>query len=800
MLAALSGSGFEVTWMKSAADAITELAVSKKNPYALVIASYQMPEIKGDIILKQAKSITPDTQRLLIAEAGELQSLVSAINQAGIQACLTLPVGDNDLVNRAEYCCEQYEVSSKQNNLKRVTSHQNKQLFKIASNLKKENDLNLIQLEEKEKEIKILESRICSAGGSLESDGNISLEKILEERSIDFSPEGLTAALVEIKDQAAKILEVAASQEDINLRTVSYEEAVFLPPPEGDEKDLVLQVLSLANVLLKTNKIPDRSIEVQPVTHITEVVLDDQFEIKLSDDITQAFISVKTTDAASLQIAHVKQFLEKNQVINGVKDDEEILSWLGKATPDDEPYLVAQGREPKYPKDAEVRYHFPVDYLHAGKVNDDGSINFRDRGDIPYVDEGAFLAAKVFPEPGHSGVDVQGREIPVEEPDDLTFSSGPGTRMSEDGIRIYAATGGQPHLDAMGNISVCPEYQLKGDIGYDTGDVDFEGNVVVNGTVKQGFKVKCASLTAKEIEGAEIDISGDLNVSNGIVDAKLVNVKGSVQAKFIHNSKISAFGDLIVQKEIVDSTINLSGACINERGSIINSQISAKMGISAGSIGNVSSKPSSLTVGVDEHVNLLMAKVDSQINLNNKTINEIQDEVTKLDKEDQSLHSLISKHAHVQDRAQLELKDIEQKMENLKASGNMSALQKISRSVKEIKKNAQKAEEKINQGFDRQDEIMVEISQKKNRINEFASQNKKLLDKKKRFKEFSDRQEPLPEVKVAKKVESGTKIFSANASLTLHNASSRCRIREYSQTPDGLPGAIQFYEIKVGEY
>ena len=158
---------------------------------------------------------------------------------------------------------------------------------------------------------------------------------------------------------------------------------------------------------------------------------------------------------------------------------------------------------------------------------------------------------------------------------------------------------------------------------------------------------------------------------------------------------------------------------------------------------------------------------------------------------------MIAGHAHVQDRAQLELKDIEKKMENLKASGNMSAFQKISKTVQEIRKNAAIAEQKINEGFDRQDQIETEIAQKRLRTREFEDQKNEFEDEKKRILEFSGRKEPLPEITVARKAESGTRIFSENASLTLHSKTSRCRIREYTKNTSG---AIQFYEIKIGEF
>ncbi|MBU1341466.1 MAG: DUF342 domain-containing protein [Proteobacteria bacterium] len=793
--ALLSANGYQAKSFKVSAEALEDLDASKAAPYVLIISSYMMPKMKGDEILKRAREIAPDTQRLLIADTADLQTMVRAINEAGIHACLTLPFTDEDFLSQVNHCCNQYITNKKLKNLKRITHRQNKQLFQMASDFKKKGILYAAQVENKEKEIRILESRILATGRSAYPDKPPVLQDVLAKHEVSFSSKAFGDKFLTLKDQIKQIIEKAASSHYITIKPVSYEEAFAHTLSTNEFHDVAQKILPLAYILLEKSDKPD----VKLFDGVKEVKLDEQFELTLSTNKTKAFIKIKTTDNNILNLAYVKQFLEKNKIINGVKEDPVIESWLHKTSLGDAPFIIAQGREPKYPKNAEIRYHFPTDFLHAGKVNEDGSINFKDRGEIPYVAEEAFLAAKIFPEEGSAGIDVQGREIVVEEPVDMSFSAGPGTRLSEDGVRIYATTAGQPHLDAMGNISVCPEFQLKGDLGFETGDVNFDGNVIVNGAVKQGFKVKCASLTAQEIQGAEIDISGDLNVSLGIVDTELVKVKGSVQAKFIHNSKINAFGDLIVQKEIIDSKIFLSGACINERGLIINSEISAKMGISAGTIGNKSSKPSTLTVGVDEHTKLLVGKVDAKLNINNSAINELTTEIKELEKEDQSLHATISTHAYVQDRSQLELKDIEKKMENLKASGNMAAYQKVSKAVKEIQKNAAEAEEKINKGFDRQDEIALEISQKKGRIKEFIDLNKDLLDEKKRLLEFSNRTEALPEVKVAKKIESGTRIFAANSSLNLYNSSARCRIREFSRSSDGA-GGILFYEMQIGNY
>ena len=788
----LTAQGYGVDCFHISSEALEALEASRPAPYTVIISSYMMPKMKGDEILKKAREFAPGTQRILIADVSELETLVNAVNLAGINACLTLPFTDQDLLHQVDLCCRQYDMIRKQNHFKRLTQHQNRQLFQTASSFKKKDILYLSQLEQKKKEIRILESRVRSAGGSLDSDPPVLLKDVLTKRNTGFSPESFGSQFLMIKNEIKHIIETAVSSAYITLTPISYKALPKPLPSAPGIRDTAHQALPLFFALLLKHK-PS-----EPHTHgrRKEVILDDVFDLKLSENNTQAFLTVKTEDTHWLDPSHVRQFLEKNKIINGVKEDHEIESWLFKAMPGDSPFIVAMTKAPKYPKNADIRYHFPTRFLHAGKVNPDGSINFQDRGDIPFVEDGAFLAAKIFPEQGAPGIDVFGNEIPVDEPVDLAFASGPGTRLSEDGVRIYAVTAGQPHLDALGNVSVCPEFQIKGDLGFETGNVNFDGNVIVNGSVKEGFRVKCASLTAKEIQGAEIDISGDLNVSLGIVDTELVKVKGSVQAKFIHNSKISAFGDLIVQREIIDSKIYLSGACINENGLIVNSIISAKMGIRAGNIGNPNSKSSALTVGVDEHTNLLTAAIDALLDTNKKAVQELEAEVAELETEDQTLHGVISKHAYVQDRAQLELKDIEKKMENLKASGNMAAYQKVVNTVKEIRLNAKKAEGEINKGFDRQDEIAIEISQKSTRIKELEAHSKELSDEKKGLLEFSGRTDPLPEVKVGKKIESGTKIFSANSSLTLYNASSRCSIKEFAKSPSGS-GGILFYEMRI---
>jgi uncharacterized protein (DUF342 family)/DNA-binding response OmpR family regulator len=795
MKAVLSGNGYRVNGYRLSHEALDDLERSGPSPYSVVISDYMMPKMKGDEILKKVSQISPNTQKILIVDFSDPQSLIHTINFVGIHSCLTIPFNDEDLLSQVNRCCHQYTMFQKQENFKRLTRRQNRQLTQLAVNFQKKSLLYSSRLERKNKEIRLLETRLRFLDLSSHDYKPTLLEDVLAARAVSFSTDALVLEFLAVKDRIKRMLEDMAFPAGIILAPVLYKTVFESTPLNEDHKDLVHKVLPLFYALLESRQ------KTTPSSYqgTRDIPLDDMFELSVSADRIKAFLSIKKTEKRFLELSHVKAFLEKKDISYGIKMDRDIESWLFEARSGNEPFVIAEGRSHKCLKAAEIIYHFPVDYLHAGKVNEDGSIDFLDRGDIPHVEEGTLLAEKINPEYGPPGMDVFGKQILMDRPDDLIFSTGPGSRLAEDGTQIYAVASGQPHLDALGNISVYPEFQIKGDLGFETGHVHFDGNVIVNGMVKEGFKVKCASLTAKEIRGAEIDITGDLNVSLGIVDTELVKVKGSVQAKFVHNSKINAFGDLIVQKEIIDSKICLSGACINDGGLIINSTISAKLGISAGTIGNPKSKPSILTVGVDEQINLLVNEIDSKIHMNKTAIQKFETEILQLEEEDRTLHGIISKYAYVQDRAQLEMKVIKEKMNALKTSGRTTADEELLTAVRKIKNDMDTAGKEINKGFDRQDAIVREIAEKQALMKKCETHNLELSDEKKRLLVFSLRKTALPELKVAKKIEPGTRVMAAHSSLILHQPYSRCSIREVAETTDGRTFSGS-HDMQIGNY
>jgi hypothetical protein len=786
----LTRAGHQVRCETSSLEALALLKAREAAPFSLVISSFRMPKMDGDRILEQAKLISPLTQRMIITDPSEIETVIGAVNRAEVHGCLSIPFTEDNLSLQVDQCLRYHLQKKKRANLIKVTERQNRQMYKLAKTFKKRDDYFTSQIEAKTKKIRVLKSRSRSRAGG-ESDKPLTLGKVVERHGVQSSPELFTGELQALSDLLLTLLNRACGGHDIKLQAMAYDQVKAAPAP-SQFRGPTDQVFSL----MFAEAIAQGSKPVKPASGESprEHQLADYFEITVSGDRLKAFARIKKYDADLVTVEAITEALAEQEICVGIKEDTLIKTWLSMATPEGEPFVIAQGIEPKMSVDAAVKYHFESEFRNPGKVLEDGSIDFRDRGNIPFVETGVLLAEKTAAQDGRSGTDITGLELPVAEAADVMFNAGAGTRFSDDGLQIYADSDGQPHLDAMGNVSVFSELKIDGDVDYETGNVRFEGNIVVAGVVKEGFSIRGATLTAGQIEGADIELTGDLNVEAGIIDAKLIKVQGNVQAKYVNNSVIRAFGDLIVQKEIIDSTVLLSGECVNQTGNIIASTIVAKQGVQAVHIGTETSSPTRLRVGVDDHVKELVAGGKKQLKKNLDRIGGFKAEILALETEDQELHVKISESAYVQDRFQVELRKIEKQMVTLKESNDLLELGKLSKKVRKIHKEAQAAEQSLDHAFHRQDILVQDIQDRKRRISTLEKNNKALVNEEIALKEFAGKTKALPQVTIAKRAMPETLIEGPNSVMRINESISRMRVMEVKRDANG-DGGISFHEM-----
>ena len=138
-----------------------------------------------------------------------------------------------------------------------------------------------------------------------------------------------------------------------------------------------------------------------------------------------------------------------------------------------------------------------------------------------------------------------------------------------------------------------------------TGDIDYDGDVVIKGNVVAGFTVKAAgNITVSGIvEGATVIAGGSITFNRGIqgMTKAVVKAGGNIVSKFIESAESVSAGGSIEADSILHSkvtakeTIKASG----KNGLIIGGDVKAVYMIEAKTIGNAMGTNTTVGVGVD---------------------------------------------------------------------------------------------------------------------------------------------------------------------------------------------------------
>ena len=198
-------------------------------------------------------------------------------------------------------------------------------------------------------------------------------------------------------------------------------------------------------------------------------------------------------------------------------------------TGSEEGMIVAQGHKPIHGVDSEIQYLFSRTSYRNPALNDKGRVDLLDHTIIPTVKVGDILAIRSLPAiPGRDGITVTGKRIKARPGKEKPLIAGKGTILLDDS-KIVATMDGRPHLER-GVVSVIPVLIIPKDVDISTGNISFDGDVIVKGNVIQGTKV-----TAE----------GDITIYGGIYDSSVYG-KGDIRVYGnIVRSKVVSGGDII---------------------------------------------------------------------------------------------------------------------------------------------------------------------------------------------------------------------------------------------------------------
>jgi uncharacterized protein (DUF342 family)/FixJ family two-component response regulator len=503
-------------------------------------------------------------------------------------------------------------------------------------------------------------------------------------------------------------------------------------------------------------------------------------DLQISENRVEAWIRVPKTAQGTTDIEPIKTLIKKRGIKYGVVDDLEIKKFLKNCTDPHEKFVVAQGIAPSVGKPAQIIYHFNIESDTAGVINEDGSIDFKARGDSPFVKRGQLLAEKQPMEQPKTGMDVFGESLLVGDVDDVPLEGGEGT-VSENELTLTATITGQPNIDVKGVISVLETFTVKGDVDFKTGNINFNGNVVVTGTVKEGFLVECEELIANEINGGIIRNRGDLKISNGIVNAN-IQTQGSVQAKFLNKTTLYGYGGMMVTREIMESHIFISGRLTNETGRITASVIAARKGMSVKQVGTEKAEYSTVKAGANDHIRWISQKYDSQIEEKQKQVDVTISKKIAHDETFNALHVDIANQTFAQEKITKKIDFLEGRIGETKEKEEKA---KIVKEMKELEITVQKADDRIKAIFEEQDMAQQKSDACENEIKNLNDEIKVVENEKSKILGNLEREDPVPELKANKKLYTGTRITGTQASMILKQDFGASQFTEIdSENPD----------------
>ena len=289
--------------------------------------------------------------------------------------------------------------------------------------------------------------------------------------------------------------------------------------------------------------------------------------------------------------------------------------------------LIAKGIDVIDGVDAYFDFHFDANFSKTPARREDGSVDYWSIHAVELVEEGQPIATYHEPQEGANGVNVKGKMLIAKKGRPLPPLTGKGFERSSDNIHYTSLMDGKIEMQN-NRILISEVYEIHGDVGLSTGNIDFRGDVIIHGNVPTGAMIKATGSVTIDgiVEGATIESNKDVIIRGGMLGTGkgVIHVKGNIHAKFFEFSTIKAEGSIYTDSIInCEVTTNEKLYLAGKRASVVGGVVNAAGGVEAFNFGNDYGVKTEVYVGVN-------MELKKEINYHENCINESQDMLDKI--------------------------------------------------------------------------------------------------------------------------------------------------------------------------
>ena len=324
--------------------------------------------------------------------------------------------------------------------------------------------------------------------------------------------------------------------------------------------------------------------------------------VTVSDDKMSATMRfhAPSNDGEAMTSAEILQELKHKGLLFGVK--EEVVEQFVNNREYCTDYLVAEGMPPIQGADASIEYFFSTDIHAKPTLLEDGSVDFFNLNTINHCMQGDLLARLTPAVPGEPGKNVIGEVLKPRDVKRMTLHYGRNISISEDKTCIYSEVNGHVVL-VEEKVFVSDVLELE-NVDMSTGNIDYEGSVLVRGNVCSNFSViSRGNIEVRGIvEGAYLEASGDIIIARGMNGMGKGELKagGNIVVKFMENVNAEAQGyvsaETILHSHVSAGTdVTVTG----KKGFIAGGRVCATHGIHVKTLGSSMGADTIVEVGVD---------------------------------------------------------------------------------------------------------------------------------------------------------------------------------------------------------
>ncbi len=352
-----------------------------------------------------------------------------------------------------------------------------------------------------------------------------------------------------------------------------------------------------------------------------------------------------------LTLEDIKQLLTEKGIVYGVVSDEEIEKMLAAGSAIN--FVVAKGLPTIPGTDTQFQNLMPEIKERKPHIDLQGTVDYRELGEIVTVHKGDVVMRRIPPVEGKKGYNVMGDLIMPYKGKDIPFSPDKkGVYVDpNDSNQLLSETTGMPVAVPQG-IIVQPIFTVR-QVDFKSGNVHFDGAVIVKGDVMEGMKVYALedviiegsvidgivesggniSVKGSVIGTSQLNANGEITVKSGVQGYKLTSdyesenpfckivARGSVMLNFVEHFSVESSMDIIIEKYALSSKLLAEskisvGKIKSKKAAIIGGTAWAMMGIKAGALGAESGIRTCVHAGLNPYIQQRIDELKKQLEPN----------------------------------------------------------------------------------------------------------------------------------------------------------------------------------------